>query len=72
MIAVYNENKDIFLSPMLDGPLKFVKNVNNELNIINISRFGRDFSIVRVPYAFKLLLSGVASHEHPDENYNRG
>ena len=55
MIAVYNENKDIFLSPMLDGPLQFVRNVNNELNIVNISRFGRDFSIVRVPYAFKLL-----------------
>ena len=54
-IAVYNENKNIFLSPMSDGPLKFSKNLDNTLNIINISRFGRDFSVIRVPYAFKLL-----------------
>lgn len=54
-IAVYNASKNIFLSPMVDGPLKFTGNLENELNIVNISRFGRDFSIVNVPYAFKLL-----------------
>ena len=54
-IAIYNENRDIFLSPMADGPIQFKRNVNNDLNIVNISRFGRDFSIIRVPYAFKLL-----------------
>ena len=54
-IAIYNENKDIFLSPLADGPIKFTKNVENGLNIVNVSRFGRSFSIVRVPYAFKLL-----------------
>ena len=54
-IAIYNENKNIFLSPMADGPIKFVKSVDDTLNIINISRFGRKFSIVKVPYAFKLL-----------------
>jgi len=54
-IAIYNESKDIFLSPMADGPIKFVTNKDESLNIINISRFGRSFSIVRVPYAFKLL-----------------
>ena len=55
-IAAYNETKKIFLSPMADGPLKFTTNINNELNITNISKFGRDFSIIRVPYAFKLLM----------------
>jgi DNA-directed RNA polymerase II subunit RPB2 len=30
--------------------------LDGKLNIQNISRFGRDFSIVRIPYAFKLLL----------------
>ena len=55
-IAVYNESKNIFLSPMIDGPLKYVGNLENEKNIIQKSRFGRDFSIVRVPYAFKLLM----------------
>ena len=54
-IAVYNESRNIFLSPMSDGPLKFSENLEGGLNIIPISRFGRDFSIVKVPYAFKLL-----------------
>ena len=54
-IAIYNESKDIFLSPMADGPIKFVTNKDESLNIVNISRFGRSFSIIRVPYAFKLL-----------------
>ena len=55
-IAIYNESKNLFISPMLDGPIKFTNNINNELNIVNMSRYGRSFSIVRVPYAFKLLM----------------
>ena len=54
-IAIYNESNNIFLSPMTDGPIKFVGNLVDDLNIVNISKYGRDFSIVRVPYAFKLL-----------------
>ena len=61
-IAVYNKSKNIFLSPMADGPVKFVNNLDNNLNIVNISKFGRDFSIVRVPYAFKLLLPVSYTH----------
>jgi len=41
---------------MADGPIKFVKNIDETLNIVNVSRFGRKFSIVKVPYAFKLLI----------------
>ena len=55
-IAIYNESKNLFLSPMLDGPLKFVENIENNMNIVQKSKFGRDFSIIRVPYAFKLLM----------------
>uniref|UniRef100_A0A6C0KE36 DNA-directed RNA polymerase n=1 Tax=viral metagenome TaxID=1070528 RepID=A0A6C0KE36_9ZZZZ len=55
-IAIYNENQNLFLSPMSDGPIKFIQNLDSTLNIDNISRFGRNFSIVRVPYTFKLLL----------------
>ena len=54
-IAVYNESKDIFLSPMSDGPLQFSENLDGILNIVPISKYGKTFSIVRVPYAFKLL-----------------
>lgn len=56
VIAIYNEEKNIFLSPLADGPIQFTGNLENDMNIQNISRYGRDFSIVRVPYTFKLLL----------------
>ena len=55
-IAIYNQSRNLFLSPMADGPIKFVGNLEGELNIVPISRFGRDFSILHVPYSFKLLL----------------
>ena len=55
-IAVYNENKNIFLSPMLDGPLKYEGDLANEKHIIQQSVHGRNFSIICVPYAFKLLM----------------
>jgi DNA-directed RNA polymerase II subunit RPB2 len=56
LIAIYNERKNIFLSPIADGPIQFTGELSDDLNIINVSKFGRDFSIVRVPYAFKLLM----------------
>lgn len=54
-IAIYNESKNIFLSPLTDGPIEFDENLEGDLNLKNISRYGRDFSIIRVPYSFKLL-----------------
>jgi DNA-directed RNA polymerase II subunit RPB2 len=57
MIAIYNENKNIFLSPLADGPLKFNDNDKmGTMNIENVSKHGRSFSVIRVPYAFKLLV----------------
>ena len=55
-VAVYNEKKNIFLSPMADGPLKFISNIDDNMNIVNVSKYGRDFSVIKVPYAFKLLM----------------
>jgi len=55
-LAVYNESNNIFLSPMADGPVKFTGNLVDDLNVINVSKYGRDFSIINVPYAFKLLM----------------
>jgi len=55
-IAIYNNTLNLFLSPSADGPIKFTGTLDNNLNIENISRFGRSFSIVRVPYSFKLLM----------------
>jgi len=54
-IAIYNASRNLFLSPSADGPIKFAGNLESELNIVPVSRFGRDFSVIAVPYAFKLL-----------------
>jgi hypothetical protein len=55
-IAIYNESKNIFISPFSDGPLKFSENYENSMNLEVISKYGKSFSIVRVPYSFKLLM----------------
>ena len=56
-MAVYNPSKNIFMSPVADGPLKFTRSIDNqELSLEKITKFGRTFSIVLVPYTFKLLI----------------
>ena len=55
-IAVYNDNLNLFLSPFADGPVKFNTTLDGKMNVQNISRFGRSFSIVRIPYSLKLLI----------------
>lgn len=54
--AIYNEAKSLFLSPFADGPINFNINHDGTMNIKNLSKFGRSFSIVRIPYSMKLLL----------------
>ena len=55
-IAIYNESYNLFMSPFVDGPIKFKGTVSADLNIENVSKHGRDFSVLRIPYAFKLLM----------------
>jgi hypothetical protein len=55
-IAIYNESKNLFLSPYADGPITFVTNPDGSQNIKNLSKFGRSFSILRIPYSLKLLI----------------
>ena len=55
-IAIYNEAKNLFLSPYADGPIQFSNNPDGTQNIKNLSKFGRSFSILRVPYSLKLLI----------------
>ena len=55
-IAVYNEDKNIFLSPHVDGPLRFNTQQINDIKLDTISKHGHNFSIVEVPYCFKLLM----------------
>jgi len=57
MVSIYNPSKKLFISPMADGPIKFTGSLDGKsMNIENVTRYGRDFSIVEVPYSLKLLL----------------
>jgi hypothetical protein len=60
-IAIYNEDRNLFLSPGADGPIKFTTAIDDTMNIENVSRFGRSFSIVRIPYTFKLLMQELGT-----------
>jgi len=55
-IAIYNPDTNLFLSPFADGPLVFNKNIEGQEVLNAISKFGRSFSIVRIPFALKLLI----------------
>ena len=55
-IAIYNPDTNLFLSPLADGPLVFNKNIEGQEVLNAISKFGRSFSIVRIPFALKLLI----------------
>ena len=55
-IAIYNPDKNLFLSPMSDGPLKFNRNPEGDPILDVCSKFGRSFSLLRVPFALKLLI----------------
>jgi len=55
-ISIYNKSRNLFLSPYADGPIHFHMNPDGTQSILNLSRFGRSFSILRVPYSFKLMI----------------
>ena len=57
MTAIYNPEKNLFLSPIMDGPVKFSGiTEGNNIKIENVSQYGRDFSVISVPYSLKLLM----------------
>ncbi len=56
-IAIYNPEKNLFLSPLADGPLRYTESLDGKhMQVEQITKYGRDFSIVKVPYVFKLLM----------------
>jgi DNA-directed RNA polymerase II subunit RPB2 len=55
-IAIYNPSLNLFLSPFADGPLVFNKNIDGEPILDMYSVYGRSFSILKIPYALKLLI----------------
>jgi DNA-directed RNA polymerase II subunit RPB2 len=57
LLAIYNPSKNLFMSPMADGPIQYTGSLDNSsMNIQNITKFGRNFSIICIPYTLKLLI----------------
>uniref|UniRef100_A0A6C0BTL6 DNA-directed RNA polymerase n=1 Tax=viral metagenome TaxID=1070528 RepID=A0A6C0BTL6_9ZZZZ len=54
-LAAYNSSQNILLSLFADG-VKFSKDKFNELRLEKLSKFGRSFSLVEIPYCLKLLI----------------
>jgi len=49
--ALYQPSRDLFFSPAVDGPIPFLDDGRQDV----LPTVSKDFSVVRVPYAFKLL-----------------
>jgi DNA-directed RNA polymerase beta subunit len=75
-VAVFNESRNLFLSPFADGPVQFVSTPDGSLNLKNVTKFGRSFSIIKIPYSLKLLMQelqtmNVQMRIITDENVNQ-
>ena len=55
-ISIYNDSRNLFLSPYADGPIHFHTNPDGTMSIKNLTKYGRSFSLIRIPYSFKLLI----------------
>ena len=62
MIAIYNPARNLLLSPMADGPLSYQGSlVTGEQEVQQLTKFGKQFSLVSVPYSLKLLMQELQS-----------
>ena len=62
VLAVYNKARDLFMSPMADGPLRFFRSeVGKGYALDTMTKYGRRFSVVSVPYSLKLLIQELAA-----------
>jgi len=61
-LAVYNKARDLFMSPMADGPLQFFRSETGKGYALDtMTKYGRRFSVVSVPYSLKLLIQELAA-----------
>ena len=60
-IAIYDSESKNFFSPLVDGPVKYNPENRHDITGVKMSQFGKEFSIVEVPYCFKLLLQELSS-----------
>jgi len=79
MVAIYNPSKDLLISPSADGPIQYngsVEKDENNIGVKQITKHGRSFSIVHVPYSLNLLVNelkciNVQMHIITDDNINQ-
>ena len=55
-IAAVNEKKNIYLSPLYDGPIEFEGNTIEELKLKVKDKKSYSFSKIEIPYSVKLLI----------------
>jgi DNA-directed RNA polymerase II subunit RPB2 len=60
-IAIRDKETNNLYSPILDGPIHYEIKNKDDMVAHKISKFGKEFSIVKIPYSFKLLLQELAS-----------
>jgi len=60
-IAIYDKESNNFFSPLVDGPVKYNPENKEQLTGVKMTEFGKEFTIVEVPYCFKLLLQELSS-----------
>jgi hypothetical protein len=59
-IAIYNKEVNNFYSPIVDGPIQYDMDINNITPNI-ITKYGKEFSVVKIPYCFKLLIQELGA-----------
>ena len=60
-LAIYSKENDHFYSPMVDGPIQYDIIDKNTYVPKLITKYGKEFSIVEIPYSFKLLMQELTS-----------
>ena len=60
-LAIYNQQTKHLYSPIIDGPIKFDIEGKEIVHSQMISQYGKDFTIVEVPYCFKLLMQELSA-----------
>jgi len=62
-IAICNSSKDILFSPYVDGPITFddIDLMNSNYYKSYTTKFGKEFSIIQIPYSLKLLMQELTT-----------
>jgi DNA-directed RNA polymerase II subunit RPB2 len=60
-LAIYNKETDHFYSPLADGPIQYDIIDKSTYTPNLVTKYGKEFSIVEIPYSFKLFMQELTS-----------